>query len=445
MRRLSVKVRVTLWYAALMVLFCVLLVVLMMAAAERTARAFCQETLENAAAVILEELEYADGELEIDADIDDTPNVYASLFEADGRLLYGRRRVELPFEDGELRRASSGTHDWYVLDKRLTYSDRPDVWLRLYTSADVAASAYASVRHFSLWIFPLLTLLALAGGYLLTARAFLPVKRMAQLAASIADGSDLSRRIGLQNGARDELYALAGTFDAMLERLEHSFERERQFTSDVAHELRTPMNAIATQAEFALSRADVQEKDGALMRILAKNEEMSALVHQLLLLARMESGQLPQEDTCAVEAMLSGIVEDLQPVAQEREIRMEQTLCPANVRGNRAMLTRAFVNLIDNAIRYGHEGGVVRLRMENDGQSVTVEVEDDGPGMDAASLEHIFDRFWRGDSARSTPGTGIGLAIVRSVVNMHGGQIRVESAVGKGTRFTVQFPLEKIF
>ena len=109
------------------------------------------------------------------------------------------------------------------------------------------------------------------------------------------------------------------------------------------------------------------------------------------------------------------------------------------------MLTRAFVNLIDNAIRYGHEGGVVRLRMANDGESVTVEVEDDGPGMDAASLEHIFDRFWRGDSARSTPGTGIGLAIVRSVVNMHGGQIRVESAVGKGTRFTVRLPLEKIF
>ncbi len=437
MRRLSIKARVTLWYALLLLLICLLLLAVLFSAAERTARAYCRETLLNAATMVMDELEYEDGELEIDSDIDDVPNVYASLFSEDGSLIYGRRRVELPFSDGDMRRVRRGDHEWYVYDVRLEYGDRADVWLRLYTSADVAGSAYRSMLRFSFWLFPLLALLALAGGYLLTARAFRPVGQMTRRATSIAGGSDLSRRIGL-GGARDELHALSGAFDAMLERLERAFDRERRFTSDAAHELRTPMNAIATQCEYALSREDAGEKDEALERILAKNEEMSALVRQLLMIARVESGQMERADRCPLDAMLAGVAEDMAPVAGERGIRVETALCPCEIQGNRAMLTRAFVNLVDNAIRYGREGGHVRLRMELEARHVAVCVEDDGCGIAEADLPKIFDRFWRADEARATQGTGIGLAIVRSVVQAHGGTISVDSASGEGARFRIR-------
>lgn len=437
MRRLSIKARVTLWYALLLLLICLLLAAVLFSAAERTAWAYCRETLQNAATMVMDELEYEDGELEIDSDIDDVPNVYASLFSEDGDLIYGRRRVELPFEDGRMRRAQKGGHDWYVYDVRLEYESRADVWLRLYTSADVASSAYRSMLRSGFWMVPLLALLALAGGYLLTARAFRPVGQMTRLAASIADGSDLSRRIGL-SGARDELYALSGTFDAMLERLECAFTRERQFTSDVAHELRTPMNAIATQCEYALSQADVGEKDDALERILEKNEEMNALVRQLLMIARMESGQMERADRCLLDVMLADVAEDMAPVAGERGIRVETELHPCEIRGNRAMLTRAFVNLVDNAIRYGREDGHVRLRMGLEGRHVTIDVEDDGPGIARENLPMVFERFWRADESRATQGTGIGLSIVRSVVEAHGGAVSVDSAPGEGTRFRIR-------
>lgn len=440
MRRRSIKARVTLWYALGLVLICVLVVVTLLSAADRTAQRYCLETLQNAAVLLMDELEYEHGELEIDSDLDDVPNVYASLFAEDGRLIYGRRRVQLDFEDGSLRHVQSEGHSWYVYDVQLVYEQRGNVWLRLYTSADIVGSAYLSVLRGAIWLFPALALLALIGGYWLTARAFRPVQQMTSLAASIADGSDLSRRIGL-SGAGDELHALSDTFDAMLERLEGSFERECRFTSDAAHELRTPMNAIAAQCEYGLSRPDAAGKDEALQRIWEKNEEMGALVRQLLMVARVESGQMERSDACALEAMLTAVAEELRPVAEERDMRMETQLSPCEITGNRAMLTRMMVNLTDNAIRYGKENGRVRLGLEQRGDCAILSVADDGCGIPAEQLPHVFERFWRGDAARSTPGTGIGLSIVRSVAEAHGGSAEVESRPGEGTIFRVKLPL----
>lgn len=436
MSRLSVKARLTLWYALLLLLICALSALVLAGAAERTERAYCKKMLENAAAMLVDELEYEHGELEIDSDIDDVPNVYASLFGEDGGLIYGRRRTDLPFEDGAMRRVQSGGHDWYVYDVRLAYAERVDVWLRLCTSMDVSQNAWLSMLRYGFWFLPLLVALALVGGYLLTARAFRPVRQMTELAVSIASGGDLSRRIG-SGGAKDELHALSAAFDGMLERLERAFARERRFTSDVAHELRTPMNAIEVQCEYALSRENVDEKDAALEQILAKNEEMNLLVRNLLLIARMESGQMECSDVCSLDAMLTDIAGDMEPVAAERSIRIALELCPCAIRGNRAILARAFVNLMDNAIRYGRAGGCVTMRMELMPAQVAVTVEDDGCGIAREDLPMIFERFWRADGSRSTPGTGIGLSIVKTAVELHGGSISVDSAPGEGTSFRI--------
>ena len=436
-RRLSIKLRVTLWYAALLVLMCAMLFAGIQWITHATEEEYVRSTLDSAATVIMDELEYEHGRLELDEDsLNDVPNVYAALFSLDGRLIYGRIYASgLPFEEGVLRQTESGGHSWYVLDRRMHYETRDDVWLRLYSSTDASWSARLSSLRYGFWALPALIAVALAGGWLLTARAFRPVKRMTALAASIADGSDLSRRIGGHGGSQDELHALARTFDAMLDRLEKAFRREQRFTSDVAHELRTPLNAIATQCEFGLSREGAQEKDAALEKILEKNGEMDALVRQLLLIARAESGQMPMDDNCPIDGMLAGIVEDLQPVAQERGMRIALEAVPFARRGNRALLARAFVNLIDNAIRYGREGGRVAVQLQREGEGAVVTVEDDGPGLPEGMEDRVFERFWRADPSRSTPGTGIGLSIVRSVAEAHGGSVRAENRPEGGAKF----------
>lgn len=438
MKRLPIKVRVTLWYAALLVAICLLLFILLMSAADYTARAYHREKLEDAAERILEELDPEDGKLELD-DLDDMPNVYAALFEEDGQLIYGYSRVEIPFEDGGMRNVKTATHNWYVLDTRVALQGHADVWLRLYTSADASFSAMRTVFRSMFLLFPALAAVALLGGYALTARAFLPVKRMTELAGSIAGGEDLSRRIGM-TGSRDELQALSGVLDAMLERLERSFNRERQFTSDVAHDLRTPLTAVATQCEYALCQDSPEEKDEALNRILEKNGEMNALVGQLLTLARVESGQMARGDVCRVDEMIAKIALDMEPLAAERQMRLETSLYPCRVMGNQALLARAFINLIDNAIRYGREGGCVRITMSQEDGGLKLCFEDDGCGIAPEDLPKVFERFWRGDRSRTSAGTGIGLSIVRSVVQAHGGSIEAESEPGQGTRMVVRLP-----
>ncbi len=439
-RRLSIKGRITLWYAALILFICAAALFSLFAIADHAQDEHCRETLENATFIIMDEMEVEHNLLEIDADIDEVPGVYAALFNMNGELVYGRDRAELPFEEGPMRRAQGGEYSYWVKDTLIQVPDLDPVWLRVYMASDMTA-AWA-VAHYGFLLLPLLSALALWGGYRITSRAFRPVGEMSRLAASIAGGGDLSMRLaqGGEEDGKDELQALVSTLNSMLARLESAFERERQFTSDVAHELRTPLNAMQAQGEYALSCEDAAEKDEAVARMLEKNEEMRTLVAQLLMIARLDAGQMEMEDGVALAPLLEEICEDLEPVAQEKGVRMAAELEDVQVRGNRAMLARAAVNLADNAIRYGREGGSVQISLKKEGGDAVIRVTDDGCGMDAAALEHVFDRFWRADSARTTAGTGIGLAIARAAVRAHGGEITAESELGKGSSFTIRLP-----
>ncbi|MBR3796610.1 MAG: HAMP domain-containing protein [Clostridia bacterium] len=438
---LSIKARITLWYAMLLVAICTAAAVILVGISEHAIDAYSRDTLMSAAVVLMDEMEVEHGMLEIDTDLEDVPNVYASLFEEDGRLIYGRKRVNLPFEDGAVRETKGAGHSWYIYDVRLSIPEKGTVWLRLYLSSDASSGVYDALAHYSIWLLPLLGILALGGGYLITARAFRPVKEMTQLAASIAGGKDLSCRVVTpEGGTGDELHTLAATLNAMLERLQRAFEHERQFTSDAAHELRTPLNAMRIQGEYALTRENCEEKDEAIVRMLEKNGEMHALVSQLLMIARMDAGQTPLEDACDLAQMVVQAAEDMQPVADERGVRIETEITPCVVQGNRAVLMRAVINLTDNAIRYGKENGLVRIALHAEGEEVCITVSDDGPGMDKEDLLHVFDRFWRADSARTSQGTGIGLAIVRAAARMHGGEAYAESEKEKGSCFTIRLP-----
>lgn len=441
-KRMTVKARITLWYAALIVMICVLAMLLLFGASRHAQRVYCGETLQSAAVIILDEMEIEHGIIEIDSDIDEVPNVYAALFDPQGNLIYGRRRVEAAFEEGTVRNVQQDDHSWMILDTLITVEDHEPVWLRLHTSADLSMGVAQSVMRLGVWMLPLLSVLALCGGYLLTHRALLPVRRMTQAAKAIAQGKDLSQRetLACYSEGGDELHALAHTLEDMLAQLEAAFEHERRFTGDAAHELRTPLNSMRTQGEYALSRKSLEEKDEAIAQMLEKNEEMRLLVDQLLLMARMESGQTHMEDHVDLAALMQDVAQEMEIVAQERNIRMETSLQALSVRGNRAMLTRAVINLVDNAIRYGCDGGFVRMELTREGNEAIIRVTDDGEGLSEDALKHVFDRFWRGDSARATQGTGIGLAIVAAAARAHGGEAQAQSAPGKGSCFIIRLP-----
>ena len=302
---------------------------------------------------------------------------------------------------------------------------------------------------------PLALLVAALGGYWLASRAMRPVRLITRTAREIGE-TDLSRRLKLRG--RDELGELAGTFDDMLDRLEAAFARQRQFTADASHELRTPLTIVGLEVDRALSGSRTPEEyQRTLETVQAENVYMGRLVNDLLLLARADAGQHPlrREDVDLSDVALE-VVERLAPLARQRGVELSVGALPELVvSGDRLYLARAMSNLIENAIKYAPEhDGWVRMESGIDAFAhagwASFGVTDNGPGISAEHLPHLFDRFYRVDVVRSgtrggqpggQEGAGLGLAIAQWVAHAHCGELRVRSEEGRGSVFELLLPL----
>jgi heavy metal sensor kinase len=280
------------------------------------------------------------------------------------------------------------------------------------------------------------------GGWFLARRALAPVNGMVEAARRI-EAEDLTERLPVPS-AGDELGRLAAVVNDMLARLERSFEAVRRFSADAAHELRTPLTIIKGEIEVALgsSRAPV-EIQRTLVSCLEEVDRLNSLVEDLLLMARMEADALSAAPT---PVNLAEVVQDAAPalseLAQRAGNRCTAAMAPPLwVTGYEALLFRLIFNLAENAIKFTPRGGLIEIALERQDDIAVLQIKDNGPGIAADAREHIFDRFYRGDPAREGSGTGLGLALVRSIVQLHHGQIHVSSEPGSGSCFRVTLPL----
>ncbi len=259
-----------------------------------------------------------------------------------------------------------------------------------------------------------------------------------------------------------QLGQLAATFDAMLARLQAAFERQRQFTADASHELRTPLTIIDLEASRALAaHRPSHEYERVLQVIQSENQFMIRMTKNLLTLARMDAGQvvLQIEDLDLSDVSLE-VVERLAPLASSQQVRLSAGELPElPVMGDRQYLVQMLTNLVENAIKYSQgEDRRVQVVAGSDGAEgnklAWVRVIDNGPGIPAEHLGHLFDRFYQVDQARHrqekedsdgnepvASGTGLGLSIAQWIAHAHGGAIRVESVLGHGATFEVSLPL----
>jgi len=288
----------------------------------------------------------------------------------------------------------------------------------------------------------LLSLLAGFAGYFLAARALAPIDNIT-LAARRISTDDLSARLNLPDTG-DEVSRLAATFDDMLVRIESGFQREHQFTADASHELRTPLAAMqAILSVMREGRRPVAEYRQALNDLAEETDRMRVLVGDLLRLARGENGLKLQLESVDLPILLSDVADSLRPLAAAKNLELTCDLqAGLFTSGDTDQLIRLFVNLIDNAIKYT-EKGVITVSAERTEQNIRVSIADTGIGIPPQHLAHIFERFYRVETARSTGGAGLGLAIVQQIAHAHGGEITVESVPNAGTIFTIQLPVEK--
>jgi heavy metal sensor kinase len=317
-------------------------------------------------------------------------------------------------------------HKWYVAEGRSLANDET---LR---------------RQFrrNLLIFLPVALLACAVVSWYSAGRALRALQSVESAARGITGSNLGLQLA-KRGADDELDRLIDSFNQMSRRLKSSFEQIRQFSTDVSHELRTPLTAIQGQLEVALFTATRKEQlQEAIENALQDVERLANLVRALLLLSQSESGQIPMNKTLLdLGKLVEDLVDQFQIPAEANDLTLtDTTRGPVFCEADRTQIERVVTNLLSNAIKYTPAGGWVRARAETVGGNARLLVEDSGVGIPASHLPYIFDRFYRVPDPNPEKGLGLGLSFVAAIVKAHGGEIRVESESGKGSRFEVLLP-----
>jgi heavy metal sensor kinase len=308
---------------------------------------------------------------------------------------------------------------------------------------DNEGATLAQVRTLLLIVIPLSLVLASFGGWFLAGRALAPMERVRRDVARIIENTDLSQRVGRQLND-DEVGRLARTFDDLLERVQHAMIREKQFTADASHELRSPLTVLKGEISVALSRErSAGEYRAALGDLNLTVDEMSVLVDDLLTLSRASNSALKLE-MVDVRALCMQVCERLSVVADDKHITLTPPADgePVMARADKMKLQRVVNNLTDNALRYTPAGGSVCVEVARDAGYAVVRVKDTGMGIAPAQQAMIFERFYRTDEsrARDSGGTGLGLPIAQAIVQAHGGEISVHSATGQGSVFTVRLP-----
>ncbi len=445
MKRLTIKLRVTLLFT----LFMMMLVFIVSAILLFTGKKLKIVTMQKQLMETVDNIEDSERNKIGEKIAEPNNNVYISLYDGEGNLLDGIIPNDFDKSPGFVkdtpRVIRSGDQTWYVYDMLCKKEHGFFLWIRGVLPVDNKVDSFDLFLRMLIWILPFMVIAIGFLGYAIIDRAFRPINNIIKAADKIGEGADLSQRIHLGEG-KDEIYTLANTFDHMFEKLEGYFKNEKRFTADASHELRTPTSVILAQCEYALENAaTIEDAKEALLKIQQQAMKISSLIANLLTLARMDNGQDKQWnlEKINLSELIDVIIEQQNELAEKKGITItkeaEQNIF---IRAEETMLMRMLINLIENAVQYGKENGHISITLAEEHNSVELKIMDNGIGIAPEHLEKIWERFYQVDPSRNNVrnNTGLGLAMVKWIVKAHKGKISVQSELGKGTIFTIILP-----
>jgi heavy metal sensor kinase len=414
-------------------------------------------TLTNTAQELISNTRVNDqGEVEIIRipSLDVTSTIYLQIWDTKGQLKVSSvnisrlgksldpigLRVQQPiFEDTKLNNASLR-----VLSVPLVIDGRKMAVLQVGTNrgiVDILQNILVSALAIAMLIS--VTFAGLAG-WLSTGQVLGPLEKVTKAALSITNADDLSRRIPNPGEEKNEIGVLIDAFNQTLDRLEYLFNRQKRFMADVSHELRTPLTVI--KGNVGLLRMMKEPDEESLTSIEMEVDRLTRLVGDLLLLAQAEAGKLEMNlEAVELDTLVMEVLQQAKILAGNRVTLKLTEIDQILVTGDRDRLKQVFINLVANAVKFTPPGGQVLVAIKKSGSQSQIVIADSGPGIDPKDLPHIFERFYRGDKARTRTSNGssygLGLSIVYWIIKNHGGRIDVKSKEGVGTTFSVWLPL----
>ncbi len=443
MKKLKIRTKIMLWFTLLSTVLLGTLVPTVYTTVAASLRQTLQANLQMTISQVFSSVESQNGRLLLDLEeIDLADGTALCILSQDGTALYESQNaawlVGMQLDAGEQHLTVDGKQ-WAV---QTQHYEIDDVKMTVIAagSMDYVTESLNDLILLLLILVPVYLLISAVGAFFLAKRAMRPIRQITKTAQAIESG-DMAQRIHNVD-SNDEVGELADTFNGMLDTLEISFRRERQFTSDASHELRTPITVIAACTEDALGDNGAVNCRENLETIKDEAARMTKIISQLLMLSRGYEGRCHFEpDRICLYDMVDSVSEELKDTAEKMCISIHNDVGKnIDVTADQSLMTQLFVNLIGNAVKYGSAGGNVWLNArEQDGQ-LHIEVSDDGIGISEDDQTHIFERFYRADKARDRTGSGLGLAIVKWIVDLHSGAIGVKSSLGHGTTFEITLP-----
>jgi len=445
-RATSIKTRITIWYTSIMVV----IIAVILSIVGVLSYSLSIDNIEKD--VILQVTQISDRLAKRDMDVfysvennKEFKNV--SIYNQGGEYIVGQYIYDvsnIKFREGKPRKEKIDGKEYVIYDVFMHGgpNGRGALWIRGAESLNSTVLLGKTAFVIVLIIIPLMLLLAVFGGYYVTKKAFVPINNIIKTANEISMQSDISKRIYISPSAKeDELLHLSVTLNNMLDKIENLIIQEKQFTSDASHELRTPISVILAQGEYLVEVAKDEKEKELAENIVSKANQVSKLISQLLLLARMDQNrQKINKEKVDIGVLADIAIDSMRELAKQKNISLLSNIEDGiMVEADESLLLSAITNLIMNGIKYGKESGYVNIFAYKQEGKTQIIVKDNGIGISKENLDKIWGRFYRVDDVRNDEygSNGLGLAMVKSIIEHHNGEILVKSEVGAGTEFRI--------
>ncbi len=449
MKHFSLKLKITLWFTLAMVVISSVVFVAMLSISKEITVRDVSNRLTRTVTEFSRIIAGPDGKIRFSPKMRFyEQGVHMVLYDKDKKVLGGQLPFGISFSDefknDKLIKKTYMGEEYYIYDKHIPVRDYGFLYLRGVISAANEQNTLDSYAKTNVIIMLIMIFAASVGGYFIISKAFVPVNKISETAKKISQSTDLSQRIGIKN-SKDEISSLANTFDEMLEQIEKSFEREKQFTSDASHELRTPVAVMLSECEFMLDCAKTDDEFRESAESIRKQaDKMSKLISELLMISRMNKNTMKLDfEEIDVSELINFVCDEQEEIHENSIVLMRDIKPGIMAQVDRFLISRLFINLISNAYQYSNEGGTITVELDELEGNIIFSVIDNGIGIDEKHIEKIWERFYQVDDSRTVKDSGsmgLGLSMVKQIAQCHNGDVSVNSEFGKGSGFTFIFP-----
>ena len=435
--RIPVSIRVTVWFSSVIVILFLIILSSLILIEDKVVNDLSQKELVEAVEEIYEDPEkfenFNDG-------------IYYIKYNEQNEIIAGKFPKDF---DIALAFSIEDINIYQVENKKFLYYDTrlqdEDDWIRGIYPLGKVQKEIETLWNIAIALSVLFLIFVVIVGYRIIKNAFKPVKQISNTALEIKRSKDFSNRIELEDSNDDEIHKMASTFNEMLDTVEEVFIHEKQFSSDVSHELRTPITVILAQSDYALQYSDTFEEAKESLEVINRHaKRMTNLINQIMELSKLERQKEIEKEKINLSNIVLQLLEDYKPLLESKNLNLVYNVeKDLRIQGNKIMLERVFLNILMNAVKFTKTN--IEVSLTREGKTAVLKIRDDGIGISEENKKFIWERFYQVNDSRNkeeNKGSGLGLSMVKKIVDLHSATIDLESELEQGTCFTIKFNMQ---